>query len=31
MITPINMGRGDCGFGIEFCQQILSPFILVVY
>lgn len=29
MITPANLGVGDNGFGIEFCQQILSPFILV--
>lgn len=29
MITPVNLGTNDCGFGIEFCQQVLSPFILV--
>lgn len=29
MITPANLGVGDNGFGIEFCRQILSPFILV--
>lgn len=29
MITPANLGVGDDGFGIEFCQQVLCPFILV--
>lgn len=29
MITPVNLGTNDCGFGIEFCQQVLCPFILV--
>ena len=29
MITPINLGCNDNGFGVEFCQQILCPFILV--
>lgn len=29
MITPANLGVGDSGFGIEFCQQVLSPFILI--
>ena len=29
MITPANLGVGDDGFSIEFCQQVLCPFILV--
>lgn len=29
MITPVNMGTNDYGLGIEFCQQVLCPFILV--
>lgn len=29
MITPINLGVGESGIGIEFCQQVLGPFILV--
>ncbi|KAK8809441.1 hypothetical protein WA171_001019, partial [Blastocystis sp. BT1] len=29
MITPANLGVGDDGFSIEFCQQVLCPFILI--
>lgn len=29
MITPVNMGVGESGFGIEFSHQVLGPFILV--
>lgn len=30
MITPVNLGVNDFGLGIEFCQQVLCPFILVI-
>lgn len=29
MITPVNLGVNDFGLSSEFCQQVLSPFILV--
>ena len=31
MITPGNLGVNEYGMSIEFCQQVLCPFILVLF